>query len=331
MAVLHIKRLISGGIITNYFCSSKCRHCLYNSGPHREKKYIDRETAEKNLRLVRSLSCSSVHLGGGEPLLRPERLGEILGIAGNVGVTIEYVETNSSWFKDLESAQSILIDLRKKGLKTLLISISPFHNEYIPFYMVKGVIESCKKTGINIFPWVNGFIKDLSEFDMNKTHSLKVFEEKFGKDYLLKVLNRYWIHMGGRALNTFRPILDQKTAQQIIEENSGGCAQELSDTSHFHIDLFGNYIPGLCSGLSIATKDLGKPLQENRYPIITTLVHSGIKGFYELAQKEFGYSPDRHGYINKCDLCTEIRTFIVLNNFGDFDELRPKEFYTEMR
>jgi hypothetical protein len=154
-----------------------------------------------------------------------------------------------------------------------------------------------------------------------------VFEEKFGKDYLLQVLQRYWIHMGGRALNTFRPILDQQTIQQIIDEDSGGCTLELSDTSHFHIDLFGNYIPGLCSGLSISTKDLGKPLQENRYPVITTLVHSGIKGIYELAQKEFDYSPARSGYINKCDLCTEIRTFLVYNNFGGFDEFKPREFY----
>ena len=128
MAEFRIKRLVSGGIITNYFCTSKCRHCLYNCGPHWEKKYIDHATAEENLRLVRSLGCRSVHLGGGEPLLRPDRLGEILGVAGNVGVAIEYVETNSSWFKDLEISKSILFNLRKKGLRTLLISISPFHN-----------------------------------------------------------------------------------------------------------------------------------------------------------------------------------------------------------
>jgi len=53
MADFTINRLISGGLITNYFCSSKCRHCLYNAGPHRDKKYIDPETAEANLRMVR--------------------------------------------------------------------------------------------------------------------------------------------------------------------------------------------------------------------------------------------------------------------------------------
>ena len=284
-------------------------------------------TAEDNLRLVRSLGCRSVHVGGGEPLLRPDKLAEILEVAGRAGVSIEYVETNSSWFKDIESAKETLLNLHGKGLKTLLVSISPFHNEFIPFFRVRGVIEACREAGINVFPWVNGFIKDLSVFNIHKTHSLEVFEEKFGQNYLLQVLQRYWIHMGGRALDTFRPVLPNRSPQQIINENSGGCARELADASHFHIDLFGNYIPGLCSGLSISAKDLGKPLSEKQYPIITTLVNSGINGIYELAYKEFAYIPARTGYINKCDLCTEIRTFLVHNNFGDLSEFKPREFY----
>jgi len=109
MAQFQIKRLLSGGIITNYFCTSGCRHCLYNCGPHWGKKYMDPATAEDHLRLVRSLGCRSVHIGGGEPLLRPDNLGEILEVAGRVGVSIEYVGTNSSWFKDLESAKRILV------------------------------------------------------------------------------------------------------------------------------------------------------------------------------------------------------------------------------
>ncbi len=288
---------------------------------------MDAEVVGEYLQIVRSFGCRSVHIGGGEPLLRPDRLKEILKIAGRSGVSIEYVETNSSWFQDLESATNTLLDLRRRGLGTLLVSISPFHNEFIPFTKVKGVIEACRKTGINVFPWINGFVKELSALDRNTTHPLETFEEKFGKDYLLRILQKYWIHMGGRSLDTFRSVLKLQTPSQIIEENSSGCAPELADTSHFHIDLFGNYIPGLCSGLSVAVQDLGRPLSENRYPVITTLCRSGIQGIYKLAQKELAYSPSRTGYINKCDLCTEIRTFFVKNDFGGSPELNPREFY----
>lgn len=260
-------------------------------------------------------------------MLSPDQLATILEAANQAGVSVEYVETNSSWFRDLESAVKLLIDLRSKGLRMLLVSISPFHNEYIPFSKILGVIEACRKSSINTFPWINGFIKDLSAFNADKGHSLEKYTEKFGQDYLLRILQRYWIHMGGRALNTFRPVLKLQSFQKIIDESQTGCMRELSDTSHFHIDLFGNFIPGLCSGLSIFAQDLGRPLSESRYPVITTLFQSGVKGIYELAQNELGYVPVHSEYINKCDLCTEIRKVFVKNDFGGASELNPREFY----
>jgi len=133
--------------------------------------------------------------------------------------------------------------------------------------------------------------------------------------------------LGGRALETFRPLLATKTLERILTENPAGCAVELTDTSHFHIDLFGNYIPGLCSGLAIFRDDLGAPLSTERYPILTGLFHKGIKGLFEFAKQYYAFSPQRTDYINKCDLCTEIRTHLVNNDYSISNELKPKEFY----
>ena len=224
MAKFKLKRLVSGGLITNYFCVSSCRHCLYNCSPHWEKNYIRPQIAEENLHTIRRLGCASVHIGGGEPLLRSEALGDVLQIAKKIGVVVEYVETNSSWFKDPERAMAILSTLRKQGLQTLLVSISPFHNEFIPFDRIQGVIEAAQQAEIGIFPWISDFIADLSQLDAADTHSLEEFEERFGRDYLKRLLQRYWIHMGGRALQTYRPYLAKKSAQEICDENGGGCA-----------------------------------------------------------------------------------------------------------
>jgi hypothetical protein len=327
MVAFKINRLRSGGLITNYFCTSSCGHCLYYCSPHWEKRYIDPHTAEKNLAKIRSLGCRSVHIGGGEPMLRPEKLGAVLEAASRVGVSIEYVETNSSWFKDLESATTLLSWLHTKGLNTLLVSISPFHNEQIPFARVQGVIEAARQAGVGIFPWITDFISDLLQFDQTKTHSLDEFYRVYGDDYLKQVLQRYWIYLGGRALETFRPLLGRKTAQQILDENPRGCTKELSDTSHFHIDLFGSYIPGLCSGLAIDRDDLGKPLSKEKYPILTELFSKGIRGLVQMAREKFGFTPQGINYINKCDLCTEARTHLLKNDYSTSNELRPKEFY----
>ena len=155
MVEFKIKRLRSGGLITNYFCTSSCKHCLYKCSPHWEKRYLVPATAKENLVAIRSLGCRSVHIGDGEPLLKPDELCTVLDIASEVGVSVEYVETNSSWFRDIESAKALLSQLREKGLLTLLVSISPFHNEQIPFSRVQGVIEAARLVGIGIFPWIS--------------------------------------------------------------------------------------------------------------------------------------------------------------------------------
>jgi len=324
---LKIGRLISGGVITNYFCTSACGHCLYNCSQQWEKKYISVETAEENFRLLKSLGCSAVHIGGGEPMLRPEELGAVLDAARRVRISIDYIETNSSWFTDAESAEALLSQLRLKGLHTLLISISPFHNEHIPFSRTRGVMDAAGKSGVRIFPWVAEFLSDLSGLDGSRPHALFEFEERYGKGYLRGVIGRCWIHMGGRALDTFRPVLRAKTLEHTLRENPGGCARELTDTSHFHLDLFGNYIPGLCSGLAIVRDDVGKALSDDKYPLLNILNAKGIRGLLDFTLREYGFKPSQAGYINKCDLCTEIRFFLFQEGYDRSQELGPGEFY----
>ena len=328
MADFNITRLSSGGIITNYNCTSACRHCLYRSGPRREKKYLDQERAAELFKCIRNLGCASVHIGGGEPMLKTGDLASVLTTALDQGVRIDYVETNSSWYTDAASAEKILEDLKSQGLTTLLVSISPFHNEFIPFKKIQGVMQACRKVGINVFPWIAEFTSDLASLEPSTPHALEEYFERFGQDYLRDVMQRYWIHLGGRALDLVRPVAELKSAHRILTEDPGSCARELSDTSHFHIDLYGNYIPGLCSGLSIYFADLGQPLSPERYPILTTLYRSGITGLVELARRECGFESTNDGYVNKCDLCTTVRTWLVQHGYDKGPELRPLEFYS---
>jgi hypothetical protein len=123
-------------------------------------------------------------------------------------------------------------------------------------------------------------------------------------------------------------VLRARTLEHVLREQPGDCSRELGDTSHFHIDLFGNYIPGLCAGLAVACEDLGRPLAKETYPLLTRLFAKGIRGFYEMAAVDFGFRPSREGYVGKCDLCTDIRRFLVSRGYDRSSELSPEGFYS---
>jgi hypothetical protein len=326
---LTISRLISGGLITTYSCSSSCRHCLYRCHPGRERQHIDTETTSANLKTIDSLGCDSIHIGGGEPFLDFASLLQILELCQQHHIQVEYIETNASWFNSIEQVSPKLRELLPRGVSTLLISISPFHNEHIRFSKTKGLIQACRRAGLNVFPWISGFIDDMEPFDENKTHSLKEFRQHFGAGYDRDVLRRYWISPGGRALEWLRNVWPLKSLNTILDEFSQPC-HELAETSHFHIDLYGNYVPGLCSGLAIRREDLGSPLDPKKYPLITLLYHQGIQGLYALAQESFGFHP-RDDYIHKCELCDHIRTELASRTNEYDQELAPREFYQKAK
>jgi hypothetical protein len=312
-------------MITNYHCGSRCAHCVYSCAPERKKDYIDAETARDNFRRAREAGCASVHIGGGEPFLNPEGLLDVLDAAAGCGVGIEYIETNSAWVSGSKEDRELLRLVKLKGVDTLLISISPFHNEYIPFSKPRRLMLMCQEEGLRIFPWTAEFISEVSSFDESRTHSLEEYRAKYGEEWMMSLPERYFLKMRGRCLDTFRFAHAEHDAEEIASARPRGC-HELTDVTHFHIDLYGNYLPGMCAGIAIKTKDLGKTLSAAEYPLAACLHGRGVGGLYQEARLEYGFSPSRK-YVSKCDLCQDIRAYISEKCGGANPELQPYEFY----
>ncbi len=284
--------------------------------------------ALEDFAIMALLGCSSVHVGGGETLLDPDGLCLVLDAARDAGVEIRYVETGCSWYRDKDSSRTLLERLSSHGLHTLLISMSPFHNEHIPFNKVKGVIEACHESGVSLFPWIADFYLDLDTFDDSVTHSLDEYRRQFGETYVENLPRRYGIVPGGRALETFDGIMEESSIEELTEaKRETGCI-ELSDTSHFHIDLYGNYIPGMCAGLSIAKEDLGHPLDPDEYPVITRLADGGTGALLSWVMEKYSFRPQRRSYTVDCMLCYEMRRFLVVEKgFDSSKELQPANHY----
>ena len=172
------------------------------------------------------------------------------------------------------------------------------------------------------------FLRDLEKLDENVRHSLDEYEKAFGSGYIDGLIRRYGLTMRGRTLKTYAKRLRKTSLKIILDANPGGCS-ELGTVSHFHVDLFGNYIPGLCTGLAISVDELGEKLDDQEYRFLNALYNSGISKLLEIAKKDFGFIP-KDEYLSKCDLCLDIRTWLVKDRNIRSKDLQPVEYYDRL-
>jgi sulfatase maturation enzyme AslB (radical SAM superfamily) len=95
MSRLNIRHLDSSGVIVNYNCVSSCGHCFYNCSPGRPKEFLDESTAGRIFERIAALGCRSVHIGGGEPLLQPQKLIDVSAAARQAGMGIDCRRENT--------------------------------------------------------------------------------------------------------------------------------------------------------------------------------------------------------------------------------------------
>jgi hypothetical protein len=83
-------------------------------------------------------------------------------------------------------------------------------------------------------------------------------------------------------LRTFAGVYETYDCAAILSRGQRGC-RELQDVTHFHLELFGKYISGLCSGLPIRRDDLGTAITAEKYPLLARLYETGLHGLFEVA------------------------------------------------
>ncbi len=145
--ILHIGRLHEGGLVLRYLCSSRCRHCLYACGPHR----LDGEPEDSGQlqRVLDTLADRAAgarfHIGGDEPLFNLALVKEAIRGFRERGLILDYVETNSSWVRSTQQAVDVLEELADCGFSQVLVSVSPFHAEFMPPSKPRMLIEAANR------------------------------------------------------------------------------------------------------------------------------------------------------------------------------------------
>lgn len=310
----------------SYKCSSACRHCLYRCSPAQPDDWM---TGQMMRRVCRALASErnlcGVHIGGGEPGLRTDLVEELVRMLVEHGIAIDYMETNASWCGDVDETRSRMESMKRAGLPGLLVSVSVFHNEFVPFASTRNCIEVGREVfgAGGVLVYMPHMYDMLSRMPGDGRHSLDEFCRHFGIDRSsTQLLELYGLIPGGRVVQALRGCFDLRPAEAFRGQ---GCRTKLLSTSHFHIDQHGDLFTGGCAGMVPATvEDFHAPVDPDKNPVFSMLCADGPYGLFPTA-REHGFVQREGGYAGKCDLCFDIRK--CLCNSGGFPELRPREFY----
>jgi MoaA/NifB/PqqE/SkfB family radical SAM enzyme len=130
-------------------CNASCSHCSTNCGPHRTEALGQDEI----IRLMNETAAIDdgrpleFHITGGEPFLDFDLLVAIVAHGTGLGGLVTCL-TNAFWARSTESAREKLTQLRDAGLDLLGISVSRFHERYVPLSRVRLALEVAASVGV---------------------------------------------------------------------------------------------------------------------------------------------------------------------------------------
>jgi hypothetical protein len=324
----------SAGLITNYRCTFRCKHCLYCSSPGIEEDIEETALLEVINQIDHTLGSIPLHIGGGEPLIHFNLMKRILSYLKGTKIEVEYLESNG--FHLIKDTTSKLKELRSAGLDCLLISISPFHNEFISVHQIKRIINEIEAIfgQRGVFPWHPGYLPFLEKGDTDKPVLLdNYFSSCSLSEILHQLTSVMYIHPGGRGAYLLAEHLPLRPAEELLSKT---CAENLASPVHAHIDYQGNYLAGFCSGIRIGNQtglELNRLYTEgirlNRYPLLDRLVNGGLKELFDQGMKS-EFLPDPQGYVSACHLCLDLRLHFFFQD-KPYEELYPHFFYEDLR
>jgi hypothetical protein len=313
---------------------------MYACSPEWKGDWISEETLEQGLAQLASVIEPSpwgrenvglshgLHFSGGEPFMNFGLLMRAVEIAEELRIPSTFVETNCSWCTDDAVTQEKLEILRQKGLKGILVSVNPFYAEFVPFERTDRCIRiSSQIFGENLFVYQLEFYRQFMRMGIRDRISLQDYSRMAGGTQALT--RKVELFLMGRAASSLRKFFPAHSAQSFFKLP---CQPSFLRSWHNHFDNYGNFMPGFCGGISLGNwLELSTLLKEgldlDKHPILKFLVVDDMEGLFLFAT-ERGYQQRKDGYLSKCALCLDIRSFLV--TVDDFCELRPHQFYRQL-
>jgi len=138
------------GIVLTARCNATCAHCSKSYGPHRTE-HLSKQDIHRLMDEAAAIDDGeplSFDLTGGEPFLDFELLVDVVSHGTRLGGDISCV-TNAFWARDNEITKSRLSELQGAGLTLLSVSVSRFHQRFVPLQRAQRALAIAMDLGMD--------------------------------------------------------------------------------------------------------------------------------------------------------------------------------------
>ncbi|MFO7929465.1 MAG: 4Fe-4S cluster-binding domain-containing protein [Candidatus Humimicrobiaceae bacterium] len=198
MKILNIPQPVSMGLLLTYKCNISCKDCIYACSPKWKSDWIEIEgtnTVFSQLAPILNKSAPpylnqisfshGLHFTGGEPFLNFDLLLKLTGLARDKNIPLPFVETNCFWATSDDKTEEKLTQLKKAGLKGILVSINPFNIEYIPFERIERAARISEKIfGHNSIVYQQFYLNLFKKWGLKGTMPFKELVKKINPQKL---------------------------------------------------------------------------------------------------------------------------------------------------
>ncbi len=327
----------------SYRCNARCLHCMYACSPDWNGDWISLNDLEEILtqlggrihpspRGAKGVSVNhGLHFTGGEPFLNFDLLCRAVEIAWELGIPSTFVETNCCWCTSEKETRDRLLLLQNKGLRGILVSVNPFYLEYVPFEKTQRAVRAGRAVfGNNLMVYQTEYYRRFTKWGVQGRMAFNDYLRIEKETQLLQ--NVEFFVMGRAAYGIEKAFGNGFPRYPPTAFFRVPCMPPFLRSWHNHFDNYNNYIPGYCGGISFGDSRhldelLMDGIDQTRVPVLNFLIDGDFKGLFEFSLSH-GYREEHRGYFSKCHLCLDIRKH--LSNNGNFEELRPEEFYHQL-
>lgn len=146
----YLKNLNKIEFVITSACTGRCKHCSQGDHTFDGENINSAIAADAVRRVAAEYDIKTVMTFGGEPLLYPDTVYEIMSAARDMNVPKRQVITNGYFSKDKDKIRQVAEGLALCGVNDLLLSVDAFHQETIPLDVVMNFASEAVRLGIPI-------------------------------------------------------------------------------------------------------------------------------------------------------------------------------------